>query len=110
MGKFSENAMKILAYVKEHQNDAAGLTAKDIAAGLGLSDKSVNATLTAAFTNHKEPTGEEIDGKPVKEVKPLMERVVGEREIEDADTGKITHQSVKFIQFTDYGRTYDYEG
>ena len=51
MAKFSENAIKILNYVREHESD--GITAKDIAKALGMKDRSVNATLTAAFTNHK---------------------------------------------------------
>lgn len=105
MGKFSEKALMIKKYVEEHE--AEKITANDIAEALGLSSKSVNATLTAAFTNHKEETGEEIDGKKVKEVKPLMVREPGEIEIEE--DGKIRHETVKFIQFTDYGRTYTYE-
>ena len=107
MSKFSENAIKILNYVREYEAD--DITAKDIAEALGLKDRSVNATLTAAFTNHKEETGEEVDGKKVKEVKPLMERVPGELELVDPETGKVTHQTAKFIKFTEYGRTYDYE-
>ena len=106
MGKFSEKALKIKEYVQAHEDE--NITYTDIAEALGLGSKSVNATLTAAFTNHKEPTGEEVDGKPVKEAKPLMERIPGEIQIEDED-GKVTHKSVKFIRFTDYGRTYDYE-
>jgi len=105
MGKFSEKALLIKKYVEEHESE--GITAKDIAAALNLSAKSVNATLTAAFTNHKEETGEEIDGKKVKEVKPLMKREEGEIEIDE--DGKIRHETVKFIEFTDYGRTYNYE-
>lgn len=107
MGKFSEKALLVKKYVEEHESD--GITANDIAEALGLSAKSVNATLTAAFTNHKEETGEEVDGKKVKEVKPLMVRIPGEIEDTDEDTGKKIHKSVKFIEFTDYGRTYDYE-
>ena len=105
MGKFSEKALMIKKYVEEHESEH--ITAKDIAAALDLSAKSVNATLTAAFTNHKEETGEEVDGKKVKEVKPLMIRVPGEVEV--VEDGKTRHEAVKFIEFTDYGRTYDYE-
>lgn len=107
MAKFSENAIKILNYVREHESD--GITAKDIAKALDMKDRSVNATLTAAFTNHKEETGEEIDGKKVKEVKPLMQRIEGELEVTDPETGKVKHETVKFIEFTEYGRTFDYE-
>ena len=35
-----------------------------------------------------------------------MVRVPGE--IEEEKDGKITHKAVKFIEFTDYGRTFDY--
>ena len=104
MGKFSEKALLVKKYVEEHESE--GITANDIAEALGLSAKSVNATLTAAFTNHKEETGEEVDGKKIKAVKPLMVRVPGE--IEEEKDGKIVHKAVKFIEFTDYGRTFDY--
>ena len=97
MGKFSEKALKIKAYVQAHENE--NITYTDISEALGGNDtgfgpKSVNATLTAAFTNHKEPTGEEIDGKPVKEVRPLMERVPGEIQIED-EAGKKNRAAVE---------------
>ena len=105
MGKFSENAIKVKEYVTAHESEH--ITAAMIAEGTGLGVKSVNAILTAAFTNHKEETGEEIDGKKVKEVKPLMVRVPGELEI--TEDGKTRHEQVKFIEFTDYGREYDYE-
>ena len=59
MGKFSEKALMVKKYVEEHESE--GITANDIAEALGLTAKSVNATLTAAFTNHKEETGEEVD-------------------------------------------------
>ena len=104
MGKFSEKALLIKKYVEEHESE--GITANDIAEALGLSAKSVNATLTAAFTNHKEETGEEVDGKKIKEVKPLMVRIPGE--VEEEKDGKVVHKAVKFIEFTDYGRTFDY--
>lgn len=106
MAKFSEKATMIKDYVMAHE--AENITAKDIAEALGLSAKSVNATLTAAFTNHKEETGEEVDGKKVKEVKALMVRVPGELEIEE--DGKVRHEAVKFIQMTEYGKTFNYEG
>ena len=38
-----------------------------------------------------------------------MVRIPGEIEDTDEDTGKKIHKSVKFIEFTDYGRTYNYE-
>jgi len=78
-----------------------------IAEGTGLGVRSVNAILTAAFTNHKEETGEEVDGKKVKEVKPLMVKIPGELEI--TEDGKIRHEKANFIEFTEYGRGYDYE-
>lgn len=104
MGKFSEKALMVKKYVEEHESE--GITANDIAEALGLTAKSVNATLTAAFTNHKEETGEEVDGKKIKAVKPLMVRVPGE--IKEEKDGKVVHKAVKFIEFTDYGRTFDY--
>ena len=45
-------------------------------------------------------------GKKVKEVKPLMVRISGE--VKEEKDGKVVHKAVKFIEFTDYGRTFDY--
>ena len=104
---FSEKAIMVKDYVMEHESE--NITADDIATALDLGVRSVNATITAAFTNHKEEPGEEVDGKPVKVVRPLMVRVPGELEIEDPETGKITHKSVKFIQMTSYGKTFVYK-
>lgn len=77
-----ENTRKIFDYVKEH--DGEDFTAKDIAAALDLSPKSVNGSITS-FTKKK-----------------LMTRV--EAEIENADG---THDKVKLIQMTDAGREFD---
>ena len=104
---FSEKALLVKDYVMEHESE--NITAEDIANALNLGVRSVNATITAAFTNHKEETGEEVDGKPVKVVRPLMTRVAVELEIEDPDTGKVTHKAVKFIQMTSYGKTFVYK-
>ena len=104
---FSEKALLVKDYVMVHESE--NITAEDIANALNLGVRSVNATITAAFTNHKEETGEEVDGKPVKVVRPLMTRVAGELEIEDPDTGKVTHKAVKFIQMTSYGKTFVYK-
>ena len=35
-----------------------------------------------------------------------MVRIPGE--VEEEKDGKVVHKAVKFIEFTDYGRTFDY--
>ena len=99
MAKMKESAIQIFEYVKAHE--AEDITAKDIAAALNIDDvRKVNGTVTAAFQRHRE----EVDGEKV--IVPLMERVEGELEIEDAE-GKIKHEKVKFIKLTDAGKNFD---
>ncbi len=94
-----ETSVRIYEYVKAHEDE--NITAKDIANALGIEDaRSVNGSITAAFCRHRE----EVDGEKV--IVPLMERVEGELEIE-TESGKIKHESVKFIKLTDAGREFD---
>jgi hypothetical protein len=94
-----EKTRQIYEYVRDHENE--NITAKDIANALGIEDaRSVNGSITAAFCRHRE----EIDGEKV--IVPLMERVEGELEIE-TESGKIKHESVKFIKLTEAGRNFD---
>ena len=94
-----EKTRQIYEYVRDHENE--NITAKDIANALGIEDaRSVNGSITAAFCRHRE----EIDGEKV--IVPLMERVEGELEIE-TESGKIKHESVKFIKLTEAGREFD---
>ena len=79
---FSDNSKIVYNVVKE--NDGK-LTAKDIAAMTGLTDKQVNGIVTSAFQK-----------------KGLMVRNEAEVELEDG-----THKKVKFIKLTDLGRTVD---
>lgn len=95
----SANSVEVFNYVKAHEDE--NITAKDIAAALGHEDaKRVNGIITMAFVRHRE----EIDGEKV--IVPLMERVEGELEIE-TESGKIKHETVKFIKLTDAGREFD---
>lgn len=87
-----ENSRLVYDFVKAH--DGEDFTAKDIAEAVGLSDRSVNGIITAAFQRHKDAEKNEI---------PLMVRVPAE--IEDPETG--LHKTVKFIQLTDAGRAFD---
>ena len=87
-----ENSRIVYDYVKAH--DGENFTANDIAEATGLSPRSVNGIVTAAFQRHKDADKNEI---------PLMIRVPAE--IEDPETG--LHKTVKFIQFTDAGREFD---
>jgi hypothetical protein len=94
-----ENRIKVYEIVKAHEDE--NVTAKDIAAALGMADaRSVNGIITAAFARHRE----EVDGEKV--IVPLMERVEGEIETETED-GKVKHEAVKFIKLTDAGRSFD---
>lgn len=83
MAELKPNAKLVLDYVKTH--DGEDFTAKDIAAALGLTDKSVNGTITSAFQK-----------------KGLMVREEAEVELGDG-----THAKVKFIRLTDAGREFD---
>ena len=87
-----ENSRIVYDYVKAH--DGENFTANDIADATGLSSRSVNGIITAAFQRYKNAD---------KEVIPLMERIPAE--IPDPDTG--LHKTVKFIRFTDAGREFD---
>lgn len=100
MAKMKENSYNVFNFVKEHEDD--NVTAKDIAAALGLDPKQVNGIITAAFQRHREEIGDE------KVIVPLMERVEGELEVETED-GKIKHENVKFIKLTDAGRAFECE-
>lgn len=101
MAKMKENSVRVYNYVAEREND--NITAKDIAAALELTSRQVNGIITASFQRHRE----EIDGEKV--IVPLMERVDGELEIVDPETGKVKHENVKFIKLTDEGRKFDVE-
>ena len=85
MAALKENSKNIFYYVKEHEHE--NITAKDIAEALGLTDKQVNGSVTAAFQR-----------------KELMARVEAERETENG-----THQKVKYIVLTEKGRAFDPE-
>lgn len=100
MAKLKEGSYNVFNYVLEHEDE--NITAKDIAAALGLDPKQVNGIITAAFQRHRE----EIDGEKV--IVPLMERVEGEIETELED-GKVKHETVKFIKMTPEGRVYEAE-
>lgn len=87
-----ENSKLVYDFVKEH--DGEDFTAQDIAEATGLSVRSVNGIVTAAFQRHKDADKNEV---------PLMVRVPAE--IEDPETG--LHKAIKFIQLTDAGREFD---
>lgn len=89
-----ENSKTVFYFVKEH--DGEDFTAQDIADATGLSKKSVDAIITAAFQRHRDEE---------KNIVPLMQRV--EAEVKDPETG--FHKQVKFIQLTDEGRAFDPE-
>ena len=88
-----ENSRIVYDYVKAH--DGENFTANDIAEATGLSSRSVNGIITAAFQRYKNAD---------KEVIPLMERIPAE--IEDPENPGL-HKTVKFIRFTDAGREFD---
>lgn len=100
MVKIKENSYNVYQFVKEHEDE--NVTAKDIAAALGLDSRQVNGIITAAFQRHREEVGDE------KVIVPLMERVEGELEIETED-GKVKHETVKFIKLTAAGRAFECE-
>jgi len=100
MAKMKENSYNVYQFVKAHEDE--NITAKDIAAALGLDPRQVNGIITAAFQRHREEQGDE------KVIVPLMERVEGELEIENEE-GKIKHETVKFIKLTDAGRAFEVE-
>ena len=100
MVKIKEKSFNVFQFVKEHEDE--NITAKDIAAALGLNSRQVNGIITAAFQRHREEIGEE------KVIVPLMERVEGELEIETED-GKVKHETVNFIKLTDAGRAFECE-
>ena len=87
-----ENSRTVFDFVKAH--DGEDFTAQDIADATGLSPRTVNGIVTAAFQRHKDK-----DKNPL----PLMVRVPAE--IEDPATG--LHKAIKFIQLTDAGREFD---
>ena len=89
-----ENSKTVFYFAKEH--DGEDFTAQDIADATGLSKKSVDAIVTAAFQRHRDEE---------KNIVPLMQRV--EAEVKDPETG--LHKRVKFIQLTDEGRAFDPE-
>lgn len=88
----SENSIAILNYAKE--NEGKDFTHKDIAAALGLSERSVTGSITA-LCNKKD-----ADKNPM----PLLERVPAEIENEDG-----THATVKLIKITEAGKAFDPE-
>lgn len=85
MAKISENAMKVLEFVKAH--DGESITAMDIGAALDMTTQTVNGILTSAFC---------------KQGKDYMVRIPGEIELDDH-----MHKSVKFIELTDKGREFN---
>lgn len=83
----TDSSKLVFNYVKDHDGD--NFTAADIAEATGLTVRSVNGSVTAAFQR-----------------KGLMERVPAEIEVTGTD-GKVTHKPVKFIRLTDEGRAFD---
>ena len=100
MAKFKENTKAVFEYIKKNQEK--GITAKDIAADLGLDPRQVNGIITGAFSRHTKTVGDE----KVKD--PLAVRIEGELEIEGKD-GSFKHESVKFVKLTESGRNFDPE-
>lgn len=82
----SEKSLVVLDYLKGIGDE--NVTAKDIAAALGMTDKAVNGIVTAGLIRNKN----------------LVERIPAEIEVEDG-----THKTVKFIKLTDAGKNYDHE-
>ena len=85
MAAMKENSKNIFYFVKEHE--AEGITAKDIADGLGIGVRQVNGSITSAFCR-----------------KGLMERVEKEVTLEDG-----THAKIKEIHLTADGLAFDPE-
>ena len=92
--KLKENSILVYNYVKEHE--AEDITAKDIAAATGLTDRQVNGIITMAFQRHKDEDKNEV---------PLMVRVPGEVKVDD----KGKPQVLKYIKLTDEGRAIEVE-
>ena len=95
----SENALKVLDYLKEIGD--ANVTAADIALALGYdmdseetkkkSTASINGIITAGLQR-----------------KGLTERVLAQIEVEN-ENGEKVYKDVKFIKVTDAGRAYNHE-
>ena len=92
--KMKPNVKAIYDYILAHESE--NITAKDIAAALGIDDvRKVNGVITMSLQRHR---NEE------KEIVPLAQRV--EAEVEEADG---THTKVKLIKLTDEGRNIEIE-
>ena len=92
--KLKENSILVYNFVKEHE--AENVTAKDIAAALGMTDRQVNGIITMAFQRHKDEEKNEV---------PLMVRVPGEVFVDDKGKAVIP----KYIHLTDEGRNIEVE-
>lgn len=73
----------VLNYLKENAN--ADLTAADVAAALGLTDKQVNGAFTSA----------------------IQRKELGYREACEVETADNKHKEVKFLRLNDAGMAYD---
>lgn len=92
--KMKPNVKAIYDYILAHESQ--NITAKDIAAALGIDDvRRVNGVITMSLQRNR---NEE------KEIVPLAQRV--EAEVEEADG---THTKVKLIKLTDEGRNIEIE-
>lgn len=92
--KMKPNVKAIYDYILAHESE--NITAKDIAAALGIEDvRRVNGVITMSLQRNR---NEE------KEIVPLAQRV--EAEVEEADG---THTKVKLIKLTDEGRNIEIE-
>ncbi len=92
--KMKPNVKAIYDYILAHESE--NITAKDIAAALGIDDvRRVNGVITMSLQRNR---NEE------KEIVPLAQRV--EAEVEEADG---THTKVKLIKLTDEGRNIEIE-
>lgn len=92
--KMKPHVKEIYDYILAHESE--NITAKDIAAALGIEDvRKVNGVITMSLQRNR---NEE------KEIVPLAKRV--EAEVEEADG---THTKVKLIQLTDEGRNLEVE-
>lgn len=81
----SEKSLVVLDYLKGIGDE--NVTAKDIAAALDMTDKTVNGIVTAGLIRNKN----------------LAERIPAEITLEDG-----SHQGVKFIKLTEAGKAYDH--
>lgn len=92
--KMKPNVKAIYDYILAHESE--NITAKDIAAALGIEDvRRVNGVITMSLQRNR---NEE------KEIVPLAQRV--DAEVEEADG---THTKVKLIKLTDEGRNIEIE-